>query len=81
METWPIIIRVPKSAVELTVKAKVFDNGEIQEYENTFSMMDIISARDDFKAFVGDDDYDAVYTLTEEGEKTPQTMFESEDES
>lgn len=81
METWPIIIRVPKSAVELTIRAKVFDNGKIQECENTFQMVDIISARDDFKAFVGDDDYDAVYTLTEEGEKMAQTMFESEDES
>ena len=65
----PIIIRIPKGAVALELTASIIIDGQIQKATAKFDNNDIFQFRKDFIDYVGDDDFDALYTLTDEGRK------------
>lgn len=69
LEEWAIIVKVPKDAVGLVITAKILEGDNVVKLEKTLTVNDLHNARDDFMSWVGDDDYDATYTLTEEGLK------------
>lgn len=67
LDNHPIIIRIPKGAVALELTASIIVNGQLQKVTAKFDNNDIFQFRKDFMDYVGDDDFDAVYTLTDEG--------------
>ena len=60
-----IIVSIPTNTVEMTVKLKVYENGEVLDAEKTFDLTDIKYAEDLFEQCC-DGEY-PVYTLTEKG--------------
>ena len=60
-----IIVCIPNSAIEMTVKCKVHENGEMFDAEETFDFEDIKYAEKLFEQCC-DGEY-PVYTLTEKG--------------
>lgn len=71
VETMPIIIRIPVNSAHLEIKAKIMDeDGQTTEGICSFTPNQIAAARRDFLDNVDwGDEYDAVYSLTEEGKK------------
>ena len=71
VETMPIIIRIPVNSAHLEIKAKIMDkDGQTTEGICFFTPNQIAAARRDFLDNVDwGDEYDAVYSLTEEGKK------------
>ena len=69
VEEMPIILRVPKDSVAIELISTMFDeNGELTRVSRKISVSEIYQCRQDFLDNVEfGDDYDAVYTLTEEG--------------
>ena len=62
-----IIISIPTNTIEMTVKLKMYEGGELVDAEQTFDLNDIRYAEDLFEQCC-DGEY-PVYTLTEKGEK------------
>lgn len=64
-EVKDIIIPIPNNAIEMTVKLKVYENGEMFDAEQTFDLEGIKYAEDLFEQCCNGE-Y-PVYTLTEKG--------------
>lgn len=60
-----IIISIPTNTIEMTIKLKVYENGEMFDAEQTFDLEDIKYSEDLFEQCC-DGEY-PVYTLTEKG--------------
>lgn len=60
-----IIIPIPNNTIEMTVKLKVYENGEMFDAEQPFDLTDIKYAEDLFEQCCNGE-Y-PVYTLTEKG--------------
>lgn len=60
-----IIIPIPNNAIEMTVKLKVYENGEMFDAEQTFDLEGIKYAEDLFEQCCNGE-Y-PIYTLTEKG--------------
>ena len=70
LELIPIIVKIPKETANLKLISSLFDEKGIKhEAEINLNVSTIQECRQDFIDFVGDDDYDATYVLTEEGKK------------
>ena len=69
VEEMPIILCIPKDSVAIELISTMFDeNGELMRVSRKISVSEIYQCRQDFLDNVEfGDDYDAVYTLTEEG--------------
>ena len=62
-----IIVQVPKDAVAVSFNAKLLQNGQLVTAHMDMSAEEFRQARQDFLDNVdGGDEYDAVYTLTDE---------------
>ena len=62
-----IIVSIPTNTIEMTVKLKVYENGEIFDAEKTFDLTDIKYAEDLFEQCC-DGKYPE-YMLTEKGKE------------
>ena len=63
-----IILNIPEHTVRLKINAYcVGEDGTLFECHSTIDGDALARARTDFIDYVGDDDYDAVYTITEKG--------------
>ena len=60
-----IIVSIPTNTIEMTVKLKMYENGEIVDAEQVFNLNDIKGAEDLFEQCC-DGEYPA-YTCTEKG--------------
>lgn len=65
-----IILPIPKQTVSMDLTVKVMDGDTIQTVYKPFTISDIHDMRANFLDNVTfGDDYDAVYTITEEGKR------------
>lgn len=65
-----IILPIPKQTVSMDLTVKVMDGDTIQTVYKPFTISDIHDMRANFLDNVAfGDDYDAVYTITEEGKR------------
>ena len=62
-----IIIPIPTNTIEMTVKLKIYEDGEMFYAKQIFSLEDIKDAEDLFEQ-CRDGEY-PIYTLTEKGEE------------
>lgn len=62
-----IIVSIPTNTIEMTVKLKVYDNGEMFDAEQTFDLEDIKYLENLFEQCCNGE-Y-PVYTLTEKGKE------------
>ena len=62
-----IIISIPTNTIEMTIKLKMYENGEMFYAEQTFDLNDIRYAEDLFEQ-CRDGEY-PIHTLTEKGEE------------
>ena len=62
-----IIVSIPTNTIEMTVKLKLYENGEVIDAEQVFDLNDIKDAEDLFEQCC-EGEY-PTYTLTEKGEK------------
>ena len=60
-----IIISIPTNTIEMTIKLKMYENGEIVDAEQVFDLNDIKHAEDLFEQCCGGE-Y-PMYTITEKG--------------
>ena len=71
-----IIVQVPKDTVAVSFDAKLFQNGQLVTAHMDMSAEEFRWARQDFLDNVdGGDEYDAVYTLTDEGKAYAEKLF------
>ena len=65
-----VLLTIPENSVQVIVNVKTMENGEIVGIVGTYGPKDIREIRSDFLEAVPDgDDWNAVYTLTDEGQK------------
>lgn len=65
-----IILPIPKQTVSMELTVKIMDGDKIQTVCKPFTISDIHDMRQNFLDNVEfGDDYDAVYTITEEGKR------------
>lgn len=65
-----VLLTIPENSIQVTVSVKTMENGEIVDLTGTYNPKDIREIRSDFlKAVPDGDDWNAVYTLTEEGQE------------
>lgn len=65
-----IIIKIPENTVRLEITGTVMDeDGNVVKAHTILNPSDVYMARKDFMDYVGDDDYDALYVLTEKGRR------------
>lgn len=69
-----IIVSIPTNTIEMTIKLKVYEDGEIFDVEKTFDLTDIKYAEDLFEQCC-DGEY-PVYTLTEKGREYFEGLLE-----
>ena len=69
-----IIIPIPNNTIEMTVKLKVYENGEMFDAEQTFDLEDIRYAENLFEQCCNGE-Y-PVYTLTEKGKELLEELCE-----
>ena len=62
-----IIVSIPTNTIEMTVKLKLYENGEVIDAEQVFDLNDIKDAEDLFEQCC-EGEY-PTYTLTEKGEE------------
>ena len=67
-----IIIPIPNNTIEMTIKLKVYENGEMFDAEQTFDLEGIKYAENLFEQCC-DGEY-PVYTLTEKGREFVENM-------
>lgn len=71
-----IVLAVPKNTVEVTISAKIYHNGELQDVHRT---MDFHEVREAFKeAEQGYIPSDAVFTLTPLGKKYVEELIQKQ---
>lgn len=71
-----VILRIPKNTAHLTIISKMFDSsGNPVELKSDVTKDMIDGARKDFLDYVGDDDYDSVFVLTEEGRQLADKLL------
>lgn len=70
-----IIISIPNNTIEMTVKVKVYENGEMFDAEQTFDLEGIKYAENLFEQCC-DGEY-PVYTLTEKGREYFESLCEN----
>ena len=68
-----IIIPIPNNTIEMTIKLKVYENGEMFDAEQTFDLEGIKYAEDLFEQCC-DGEY-PVYTLTEKGKEYVENIL------
>ena len=72
-----IILPIPKQTVSIDLTVKVMDGDTIQTVYKPFTISDIHDMRANFLDNVAfGDDYDAVYTITEEGKRYLEALNE-----
>ena len=72
-----IILPIPKQTVSMDLTVKVMDGDTIQTVYKPFTISDIHDMRANFLDNVAfGDDYDAVYTITEEGKRYLEALNE-----
>lgn len=65
-----VLLTIPENSIQVTVSVKTMENGEIVSIIGTYGPKDIREIRSDFLEAVPDgDDWNAVYTLTDEGQE------------
>lgn len=69
-----IIVSIPTNTIEMTVKLKVYENGEILDAEQTFNLEEIKYAEDLFEQCCNGE-Y-PVYTLTDKGREYFEKLCE-----
>ena len=69
-----IIIPIPNNTIEMTIKLKVYENGEMFDAEQTFDLEGIKYAEDLFEQCC-DGEY-PVYTLTEKGREYLGALYD-----
>lgn len=67
LEEMNVILQLPEGCKKAVIYAEVEIDGDIKTVEKKLKKKDIKAAREDFNAWIGDEDYNAVYTLTDEG--------------
>lgn len=68
VETYPVILWIPKNAIHATMKfTLVDDDGETYKVQTKFNNDVLVEARKDFNEQVGDDEYYIKYVLTDKG--------------
>lgn len=68
IELHNIIMQIPKNASELTITAKIIEGDKVVKVQGVYNVDEIFQARKDFLDYVdGGDDYNATYSLTDEG--------------
>lgn len=71
-----IVLAVPKNTVEVTISAKIYHNGELQDVHRT---MDFQEVREAFKeAEQGYIPSDSVFTLTPLGKKYAEELIQKQ---
>ena len=71
-----IILPVPKDTVTVSVTAKMIQNGKLIEAKTDMTPEDFRQLRQDFLDEVEDgDDYDKVWSLTEEGKEYAERLL------
>ena len=75
-----IIIAIPKDTARLIINATMLgEDMNPVTAETEMSVSEIMQARKDFLDYVGDDEYNAKYTLTEKGRELAARLAEGED--
>ena len=69
-----IIVSIPTNTIEMTIKLKVYENGEVFDAEQTFDLTDIKYAEDLFEQCCNGE-YPQ-YTLTEKGREYLEGLLE-----
>lgn len=71
LEEMNVLIKIPLNAATIDLTAHILDeNGKVLNVARHFTTDEVRKARQDFLDNVEDgDDYDAVYTLTEKGQR------------
>lgn len=69
----PVIITVPDTAISLSMELSVMNKDELTHDAIRMKLAEITQARAEFLTYVGDD-YDAVYTLTDEARAALEAM-------
>ena len=69
-----IIISIPTNTIEMTIKVKMYENGELVDAKQVFDLNDIKDAEDLFEQCC-DGEY-PTYTITEKGEKYVERLYE-----
>lgn len=68
IELHNIIMQIPKNTSELTITAKIIEGDKVVKVQGVYNINEIFQARKDFLDYVdGGDDYNATYSLTDEG--------------
>ena len=75
VEKFPVILKIPGDTVELSMAVFGYERSEdgISEYSEVLPKLtpaDIRKARDLFVKYIGDDDWDATYSLAEDYDET-----------
>ena len=73
-----IVIPIPTNTIEMTIKLKVYENGQMFDAEQTFDLEGIKYAEDLFERCCNGE-Y-PVYTLTEKGKEYFEGLLKDEDE-
>lgn len=68
-----IIMSIPTNVIEMTVKVKMYEDGEIVDAEQTFDLNDIKHAEDLFEQCC-DGEY-PMYALTEKGKEYVERLY------
>lgn len=69
-----IIVSIPNNTIDMTIKLKVYESGEVFDAEKTFDLTDIKYAEDLFEQCC-DGEYPQ-YTLTEKGREYFEGLLE-----
>lgn len=79
LEQQYVMLQIPKGTLKLEIIATMFGevnkNTKLVEVSRELNIDEIFQARQDFLEYVGDD-FDAVYTLTDEGREYLQSLKE-----
>lgn len=71
-----VILRIPKNTAYLSITSKMFDSsGNPVELKSDVTKDMIDDARKDFLDYVGDDEYDSLFVLTEEGRQLADKLL------
>lgn len=77
LDEMPIILKIPKNTAQLKITATMLnDDGEPTQVTRKLSTSEVYACHQDFLDNVElGDDYDAVYTLTDEGRALAEALF------
>lgn len=69
------VLDIPSQAVEITIQAKIYLNGEIRTVQTLMDFEEIRTAVKEAEDYIGPDD---IFTLTEKGEEWANWIKEQE---